>query len=267
LKDPHCLRASEFRDPDAMLPWIRVLSMESPQVGESTSFKLAPGAAAVPADLVPRDTGLRLSDWPGEFLAWSTEDRAAFQTFLNERVPAFVAGLRANVLEMLEQRRIDFRAMVEAEWTKAGIHPSQELGWEKLPADVCLDIYDALAALGQAMHVFHAHGAAAQLRTPHAVSAYQHARAVWGTALGGMRWLPESIDPLMSTSDVAAGLRGAGDLDELPAQSQDWWQSQLVAECELLYDASEVESVLMPAAPMAWEVICTVASRRSLGGL
>jgi len=267
IKDPYCVHASDFPSPRAMFPWIRVLNLEPALAETVPAFKTAAGSAEVAKNLVPHDSGLCLSDWPDKFSDWTTEDREAFQQFLDGRVATFLANCRANVLELIERHRKDFRACVEEAWRREGIHPTQELGEDVVAPSVNLDAYDALTALGQCMQVLIPDEVAERLRTPQAKAARMHAIAVWRFGHDLVDWPPGALEPLASTLAGAASLRQKGRLNQLPAQERSRWGEQLIVECEMLYDSGELEGLLMPAAPRAWAVICEVTARGSLADL
>jgi hypothetical protein len=267
VEDPYCLHTSDFRSNRAMFPWIRVLNLEPATTEAAPAYKIAAGSAEVAKNLVPRDSGLRLSDWPEKFQHWDAEDQAAFQQFIDGRGSTFLASCRTSVLALIEQHRSEFRSCVEFAWRKEGIHPDQELGEDELPARANLDAYDALVALGQCMQVLAPDEIGDRLRTPQAKVARMHAMSIWSLAQDLMDWPSRTLEPLTSTLANAAILRQRGKLHDLPAQSQTWWRDQLTVECELLYDAGEIEGLLMPAAPRAWALICTIAAKASLADL
>jgi hypothetical protein len=234
---------------DDLLPLTRILELV-PTV-DGTTLPLVPGSLQPPPGMTVRDTGCRLHDCPDGVPTWSEADRAVFHGFVTSRVMPMLASdlerSRASLMAMTKT----FVQKVESAWLQAGVHPSQEPGWDDWPEDGQIDVFDQLVALTQCRDAI-AGEPGEELTSGSAVDRLTGFMAM---AAGALSWLPKSVHPESSTAQVANALRDGAEPNAFPADGRDWWVSQTWIECNNLFDDPALESFLMIHAPKAYGVV------------
>ena len=134
---------------------------------------------------------------------------------------------------------------------KAGVHPSQEPGWDDWPDNPDIDVFDQLVALLQCRDVIAA-AAPGEVPTGNAVDRLQGMIAM---AVGALPWLPKAVLPTGQTAQLADALRKAVEPGAFAPDRRDWWVTQVAIECNNLFNDPALESFLMANAPKAYGVI------------
>jgi hypothetical protein len=113
---------------DDLLRWLDVLILRPAEtLSADERAKAQPAPDGAPAGMLAVLTGVRLADWQTIASGWSDEDRAAFTTFVDERIRPAMDGPMANV-------RVRQQALLKAPtlggafaWMwRNGVHPLQE---------------------------------------------------------------------------------------------------------------------------------------------
>ena len=245
-----------------LFPFTRVLELLPDETARGKALPVAAGSTGrPPTGLLPTDTGLRLSNWPDAFADWPAADTLAFQAFVDERAIAFLESALESARAKLDESLSAFGTQVEAAWMQAGVHPSQDLGWDDMPRDFDLDEYDALAALGQCC------GAVARspVPAPSRTNAVVRLEGFWAFARSELPWLPAAPDPLQPTTELARMLRDGAWFARLPVARRSWWRAQLACECENLFNDETSGRLLMQHAPQGWGVVRIVALMTAAG--
>jgi hypothetical protein len=235
---------------DDLLPLTRILELV-PTDERSDALPLVPGSLQPPPGMTARDTGCRLRDCPDGLPTWSEADRAVFQVFVTSRVMPMLAGDLEKSRTALMAMTKSFLQKVESAWLKAGVHPSQEPGWDDWPQDGQIDVFDQLVALTQCRDAIA--GAPGEKLT--SGSSVDRLTGFMAMAAGALAWLPKSVHPESLTLQVANTLRAAAEPGAFPSDRRDWWVSQTWIECNNLFDDPALESFLMTHAPKAYGVI------------
>jgi hypothetical protein len=182
---------------------------------------------------------------------WSSEDQDAFQAFVKTRGHEFLASQ----LEIAKKKWVDlnrsFVQKVEAAWMQAGIHPSQEPGWNDWPDDPNIDMFDQLVALLQCRDAI----AAAEPGEVAASNAVDRLQGFLSMAAGVIPWLPKAAPPAMPTAQLADAVRRAVEPGAIEEGKRDWWVTQVSIECNNLFNDPALEPFLLANAPKAYGVI------------
>jgi hypothetical protein len=234
---------------DDLLPLTRILELV-PTV-DGTTLPLVPGSLQPPPGMTVRDTGCRLGDCLDGVPTWSEVDRAVFQVFVTSRVMPMLASDLEKSRATLTAMTKTFVQTVESAWLKAGVHPSQERGWDDWSEDGHIDVFDRLVALTQCRDAIA--GASGEELT--SGSSVDRLTGFMAMAAGALSWLPKSVHPESLTAQVANALRDTAEPGAFPEDSRDWWVSQTWIECNNLFDDPALESFLMSHAPKAYGVI------------
>ena len=144
-----------------------------------------------------------------------------------------------------------FLKHLEEAWMKAGVHPSQEPGWDDWPDNPNIDVFDQLVALLQCRDAIEA---AAPGEFPHS-NAVDRLEGFLSMAAGAISWLPKAGLPAMSTAQLADAVRKAVEPNAFVADKRNWWETQTAIECNNLFDDPGLEAFLMTRAPKAYGVI------------
>jgi hypothetical protein len=239
-----------LRTIEDLYPFTRILELVPAQV-EDTTFLLAKNSPAPPDQMAIRDTGFRLSECPMGLDAWTTEDKGAFQAYVNTRVKEFLSSQ----LEIAKKHYVDlnrtFVQKLEAGWMQAGVHPSQEPGWDDWPDNPHIDVFDQLVALLQCRDAI---AAAAQGAAP-AGNAVDRLVGFLSMAEGAIPWLPKAGLPALPTAEMARAVRETAEPGAFDDDKRDWWAMQTSIECHNLFNDSALEPFLMVNAPKAYGVI------------
>jgi hypothetical protein len=254
LKNWHAEGASEklsdLQSIEDLYPLTRILELV-PAEQEDAPIHLVQGSLKPPQSMATRDTGYRLIDCPDGLPCWSPQDKEAFRDFVKSRVPAV---LKAH-LETARQNYADitknFVQRLEKAWLKAGVHPSQEPGWDDWPESPQIDVFDQLVALLQCRDAI----AAAVSDDVPVCNAVNRLDGFLSMAAGSLHWLPKAGLPAMPTAQLADALRTAVEPGAFEQDRRDWWVAQVSIECNNLFNEPALESFLMTNAPKAYGVI------------
>lgn len=74
-----------------------------------------------------------MSDCPDGLNDWSAQDKAAFRDYLRQRVAGYLAAQLDEAMKQFAALSKAFIKKVEEAWLRAGVHPSQEPGWDDRP--------------------------------------------------------------------------------------------------------------------------------------
>jgi hypothetical protein len=140
---------------------------------------------------------------------------------------------------------------LEAGWMQAGVHPSQEPGWDDWPDNPHIDVFDQLVALLQCRDAI---AAAAQGAAP-AGNAVDRLVGFLSMAEGAIPWLPKAGLPALPTAEMARAVRETAEPGAFDDDKRDWWAMQTSIECHNLFNDSALEPFLMVNAPKAYGVI------------
>jgi hypothetical protein len=233
-----------------LLPFTRILELV-PATQETAPLEVLQGFARPPERMTVRDTGKRLGECPDGLAEWSEADKAAFRSFVAEKVPAMLAMQLATAKEHEAKLRKQFLSRLEDAWMKAGVHPSQEPGWNDWPESPDIDVFDQLIALLQCRDAIEL-AAAGEVPAGHAVDRLLGFLAM---AEGALPWLPKRGMPDLPTAQLADAVRTAVGPDGIAPEKRAWWQQQVAIECNNLFNDTDLEPFLMAAAPKAYGVI------------
>ena len=136
-------------------------------------------------------------------------------------------------------------------WTTAGVHPSQEPGWDDWPVDPNIDVFDQLVALLQCRDAI---SAAAHGEVP-VCNAVDRLDGFLAVAAGTLLWLPKAGLPATPTAQLAQALRNAIEPGAFEEDKRDWWVTQVSIECNNLFNEPALEAFLMANAPKAYGVV------------
>ena len=243
-------KLSDLSSIEDLYPLTRILELV-PAHPKDEPLVLADKSFAPPDRMTIRDTGFRLGDCPAGLDEWTSEDKQAFQEYVKTRVNAYLQSQ----LETTQKRCADmshaFVQQVESAWIKAGVHPSQERGWDDWPDNPDIDVFDQLVALLQCRDAIAA-AAPGEVLTGNAVERLQGMMAM---AAGALPWLPKVVLPTGPTAQLADALRKAVEPGAFPPDRRDWWVTQVAIECNNLFNDPALESFLMANAPKAYGVI------------
>jgi hypothetical protein len=241
---------SALRTIEDLYPLTRILELVPAQPTDD-ALELADKSATPPEQMAIRDTGFRLDACPMGLDAWSSEDKAAFQAYVKTRVHDFLTGQ----LEIAKQRWVDlnrsFVQKLEAAWMEAGVHPSQEPGWDDWPDDPNIDVFDQLVALVQCRDAIAA-AAPGDVPASHAVDRLQGFLLM---AAQSLIWLPKPGLPAVPTAQLADAVRRAVEPGAFEPAKRDWWVTQVAMECHNLFNDPALESFLLANAPKAYGVV------------
>jgi hypothetical protein len=233
-----------------LLPFTRVLELV-PASRDDAPLETLSGSATPPAQMTTRDTGSRLIDCPNGLDSWSEEDRQAFRTFVAEKVPAMLEMQLANAQADDAMRHKAFLKELEDSWMKAGVHPSQEPGWEDWPDNPNIDVFDQLLALLQCRDAVLA---AAPDELP-ASRAVDRLLGFLSMAAGALSWLPKAGLPGLPTAELANAVRKAVGPTAFANDRRSWWLTQTTIECDNLFGDPALEPFFLTYAPKAYGVI------------
>jgi hypothetical protein len=233
-----------------LLPYTRILELV-PAIQDATPMTMLKGSGTPPEGMTVRDTGKRLSECPDGLQSWSEEDKSAFRVFVAEKVPAMQEMQLAIV--KAEEVRLNkaFIEKVEEAWMKAGVHPSQEPGWNDWPDDPKIDVFDQLVALVQCRDAI-ATAKPGELVQSNAVDRLQ---GFLSMAAGVIPWFPKAALPAMPTAQLAEAVRSAVEPGAFEEGKRDWWVTQVSIECNNLFNDPALEPFLLANAPKAYGVI------------
>ena len=233
-----------------LLPFTRILEL-APANQDDAPMQILKGSGTPPAQMTTRDTGKRLSDCPDGLEDWSVDDKNAFRKFVAERVPAMLEMQLATVKEHDAKLHKAFLKNLEEAWMKAGVHPSQEPGWDDWPENPNIDVFDQLVALLQCRDAI---SAAVSGDVP-ACNAVDRLDGFLAMAAGALRWLPKAGLPARPTAQLADALRTAVEPGAFDEDKREWWVTQVSIECNNLFNEPALEAFLMANAPKAYGVI------------
>jgi len=112
-----------------LYPHIAVLEARTLEPAEAVEApELTPGSEAMPPNAELVDSGYRLSDWQTVAACWSTDDSAAVEDFIRERVNPYLGSLIPAV-EDAQHRLLASENLFEsvaAGLYRAGLHWDQE---------------------------------------------------------------------------------------------------------------------------------------------
>lgn len=232
-----------------LYPYTRILELVPAQQGVAP-VHLMPGSLSLSRSMTARDTGYRLSDFPEGLVSWSPADRAAFQEFVNTRVATMLETDLATTQQRYAEICRNFLQRVESGWLKAGVHPSQEPGWDDWPEDRNIDVFDRLVALLQCRDAITAAGEEIS-----GCNAIYRLDAFVDLAAEKFPWLPKSVLPSAKTAPVASDLRTALGAAHFEDDERSWWRDQSWHECNNLFNEAALEPFLMANAPKAYGVV------------
>ena len=233
-----------------LLPFTRILELV-PANQDDAPMTLLRGSGTPPAQMVTRDTGKRLSDCPDGLDGWSESDKDAFREFVAQRIPPMLEMQFATVKEHDAKLHKAFLKHVEEAWMKAGVHPSQEPGWDDWPENPNIDVFDQLVALLQCRDAI----AATEPGVVPVCNAVDRLDGFLAMAAGNLRWLPKAGLPAKPTAQLADALRTAVEPGAFEENRRDWWVAQVSIECNNLFNEPALELFLMANAPKAYGVI------------
>ena len=233
-----------------LLPFTRILEL-IPANQDDAPMAMLNGSGTPPEKMTTRDTGKRLSDCPDGLEGWSSEDRDAFRSFVAERVPAMLEMQLATVKTNDALLHKAFLKKLEKAWMEAGVHPSQEPGWDDWPDNPSIDVFDQLVALLQCRDAI---AAAPQGEVPKG-NAVDRLQGFLSMAAGNLRWLPKAGLPARPTAQLADALRTAVEPSAFEEDKRGWWVRQVSVECNNLFNEPGLETFLMANAPKAYGVI------------
>ena len=233
-----------------LLPFTRILELV-PANQDDAPMQILKGSGTPPAQMTTRDTGKRLSDFPDGLDGWSVDDKNAFRKFVADRVPAMLEMQLATVKEHDAKLHKAFLKHLEEAWMKAGVHPSQEPGWDDWPENPNIDVFDQLVALLQCRDAI---SAAVSGDVP-ACNAVDRLDGFLAMAAGTLRWLPKAGLPARPTAQLADALRTAVEPGAFAEDKREWWVTQVSIECNNLFNEPALEAFLMANAPKAYGVI------------
>lgn len=233
-----------------LLPYTRILEL-IPANHDDAPMAMLNGSGIPPEQMTTRDTGKRLSDCPDGLEGWSTEDRDTFRSFVAERVPVMLEMQRATVKTNDARLHKAFLKKLEDAWMEAGVHPSQEPGWDDWPDSPNIDVFDQLVSLLQCRDAF---VAAAPGEFPHS-NAVDRLEEFLSMAAGAIPWLPKAGLPSRPTAQLADALRKAVEPNAFAEDKRDWWVTQTAIDCNNLFNDPGLEAFLMTRAPKAYGVI------------
>ncbi len=233
-----------------LLPFTRILELV-PANQDDAPMALLNGSGTPPPQMTTRDTGKRLSDCPDGLDGWSDEDRNAFREFVAERVPAMLEMQLATAKDHDAKLHKAFLKHLEEAWMKAGVHPSQEPGWDDWPDNPNIDVFDQLVALLQCRDAI---VAAAPGEFPHS-NAVDRLEGFLSMAAGAIPWLPKAGLPARPTAQLADAVRKAVEPNAFSEDKRAWWVTQTAIECNNLFDDPGLEAFLITRAPKAYGVI------------
>ena len=196
-----------------LIPYVRILNLVPKDPQSTQAVHTVSGSLPLPLDLEPRDSGLRLSDWPGAFAIWTDADKAAFQALIDAR---FMPYLEAQ----LDQARTSFTSFnrslmldLQDAWNKAGVQPNRRPAPDELPSSADIDEYHVVAALGQ----YCAPLDAPEPPRPAWRNAIDRSKGYWIRAIRRLGLHDDPVDPTGPSSEPAALTRP----DENAAYPQD----------------------------------------------
>ena len=233
-----------------LLPFARILELV-PANQDDAPMQILKGSGTPPAQMTTRDTGKRLSDCPDGLDGWSVDDKNAFCKFVAERVPAMLEMQLATVKEHDAKLHKAFLKHLEEAWVKAGVHPSQEPGWDDWPEKPNIDVFDQLVALLQCRDAI---SASAPGDVP-ACNAVDRLDGFLAMAAGALRWLPKAGLLARPIAQLADALRTAVEPGAFDEDKRDWWVTQVSIECNNPFNEPALEAFLMANAPKAYGVI------------
>ena len=233
-----------------LYPLTRILELV-PADSESAPLGLLNGSLTPPPNFTRQDTGFRLADCPDGLPNWSPQDKAAFREFVATRVPPILASNLAIAQEQYASMTKDFMQRLEQVWLKAGVHPSQEPGWDDWPTDPNIDVFDQLIALLQCRDAI---AVAPPGETPTG-NAVDRLEGFLMMAAQALPWLPKPGLPDRPTAQLADALRTAVQPDAFAEGKGDWWEMQVAIECNNLFNDPALEPFLLANAPKGYGVI------------
>lgn len=233
-----------------LLPFTRILELV-PANQDDAPMQILKGSGTPPAQMTTRDTGKRLSDFPDGLDGWSVDDKNAFRKFVADRVPAMLEMQLATVKEHDAKLHKAFLKHLEEAWMKAGVHPSQEPGWDDWPENPNIDVFDQLVALLQCRDAI----SASEPGAVPACNAVDRLDGFLAMAAGALRWLPKAGLPARPTAQLADALRTAVEPGAFDEDKREWWATQVSIECNNLFNEPALEAFLMANAPKAYGVI------------
>lgn len=217
-----------------LFPWLDVLYlMPASSAQEDQPLHFTKSSSPAPPNMVAMKAGYRLQDWEAHASGWPTEDRAAMRAFLDNRAQAHfekhLERIRA-IQELLLAHPNTLPGLLAHMW-RAGCHPLQEDGVVPTRSPDW-DTYDLLAALGYIRHV-----ASPTLREQFK-PALTRLQGIW---LILVSLLPALIDASQFTDPETAAvtMRNTASLDALPPDKCQWFRSQAVMECLVLWTQLE----------------------------
>jgi hypothetical protein len=240
-----------------LLPLTRILELV-PARAEDAPMVMLEGSIAPPPQMMTRDTGKRLGDFPDGFAEWSGEDQVAFREFVSTRVLPMLDAQLTNIRERNVLHQKAFIQLLEEAWRKAGVHPSQEPGWDDWPESPNIDVFDQLVALLQCRDAI----VAAPPGMVAASNAVDRLHGFLSMATGALQWLPKRQLPDLPTAQLAKAVRDAVGDAAFDDERRDWWREQVWIECNNLFDEAALEPFLMAYAPKAYGVIKLAAITR-----
>jgi hypothetical protein len=233
-----------------LYPLTRILELV-PAKPKDEPLVLADKSSSPPDSMTTRDTGFRLGECPAGLDEWTSDDKRVFQEYVRTRVNPFLLSQ----LETTQRRCADlshtFVQQVEAAWMKAGVHPSQEPGWDDWSDDPNIDVFDQLVALLQCRDAI---ATAVPGEVP-AGNTVDRLQGVMAMAAGALPWLPKAVLPTGPTAQLADALRKAFEPGAFAPDRRDWWVTQVSIECNNLFNDPALEPFLMANAPKAYGVI------------
>ena len=233
-----------------LLAYTRILELV-PANQDAAPLEMLKGSGVPPEQMTTRDTGKRLIDCPDGLEGWSPDDKNAFRIFVAERIPAMLEMQLASAKADDARFHKAFLKKLEDAWMQAGVHPSQEPGWDDWPDNPNIDVFDQLVALLQCSDAI----AAAVPGDIPACSAVDRLVGFLSMAAGNLRWLPKAGLPARSTAQLADAVRKAVEPGAFEEDKRDWWVTQVSIECNNLFNEPALESFLMANAPKAYGVI------------
>jgi hypothetical protein len=233
-----------------LLPFTRILELVS-ATKDASPLQMLEGSGTPPAEMTTRDTGKRLADCPDGLKEWSEADKIEFRKFVAERIPAMLEIQLAIVKEHSAKLHKDFIERLNEALMKAGVHPSQEPGWDDWPEDPNIDVFDQLVALLQCRDAI----AASESGAVPECDAVDRLNGFLMMAARALHWLPKVGLSTGSPAELADSLRVAVEPGAFEEAQREWWASQVSIECNNLFDEARLEKFLMANAPKAYGVI------------
>ena len=243
-----------------LYPLTRILELVPAQTGDEP-LQAAANSMAPPTQMATRDTGFRLSDCPDGLNDWSAQDKAAFRDYLEQRVAGYLAAQLDEAMKQFAALSKAFIKKVEEAWLRAGVHPSQDPGWDDWPESPDIDVFDQLVALLQCWRAIStaAQGEVARSRT------VERLQGFLSMAARTLHWLPEPMEPMAATAVLARTIRETVGPKAFPNEKRAWWEQQLSIECDNLFNDDALEQFLTQHAPKAYGVIRLSAISRGGG--